>query len=640
MNRRRLATLAIGLLSALSLPPPAPCAAPDDGPAGPDFKTVSFQNGSKGYSGALDVLITKATPTTADAKSPAFWLLRELEDGTRRHINETAALLRFDRLFGDAPGQIPAGAPIAKAVLHLHTATSSAAGTTTRLHLNRMKLPWDASASWRNPAWGRNGIQTDDREALAEPDNIGTLNLENTAYEFDVTAALRAWSAHPDTSHGWLLHLLHLNTANQLALVTTHSPSAKKRPRLTVTYDARPANHAPTLAGGGASRTSAADATLSIRPADADADPLTVTFLARRRPAAAPDFNLILLPDTQYYTRVPTRYGGAPEMFFAQTDWILRYARPLNIAAVLHLGDISDQGDYDRQQWIHAANAMYRLENPAATGRPDGIPYCMAVGNHDQSDETGQQGTGHARFFNDFFGETHFAGKSYYGGHFGATNNNYYITLDSGPEKLLVISLEYDAPRLRPGVLDWADGILKKHADRRAILITHATLHPGMVQAAFCKDGGGPAYEALKGNPNLMLIIGGHITGEGRRTDTFNGSTVHSILYDFQFDGDGGNGLLAILTLSPRSNKIHASTYSPHAKRGRLDASASYTLDYDFGAKIEPFAPIATVPVPAGETATARLENLDSASTYEWCAEISDGGKTTRTPARPVPPPS
>jgi hypothetical protein len=653
-NRKSPALLTLRLAFLAALLPALPAhAAPDDLPTGPDYKTLTFQNGAGGYTGAVDVLISKSTSNAPNPKGPVFWLSRELEEGTRRHKNETAALLRFDRIFGDAPGQIPPGSPITKAVLRLRTDTSDAAGTSHRLHLNRMLLPWDTTAAWRNPAWGRDGIQTDNREALADPDNIGTFNQPNTDYELDVTPALRAWSSGA-ANHGWLLHMLHINTVNQLALATTHSSSVKKRPALTVTYDTRPANRAPaataatapTAAGAVAppiqnpeSKIQNSTATLSLRADDPDGDPLTVTFHARRRPAAARDFSIITLPDTQYYTHVPYHYGGSPEMFYAQTDWIIRYARPLNIAAVLHLGDISDQGDFDRQEWIYAARAMYPLGDPAATGRPDGIPCILAIGNHDQRDETKTWG-GPARLFNEYFGIKHFSQKSYYGGHFGNDNNNYYILFDSGPEKFLVLSLEYDFDKRNPGkVIKWADGILKKHAGRRAIIITHATVHPGQVQAAFCKDGGGPAYEGLKSNKNLMLIIGGHITGEGRRTDTHNGSTVHSILMDFQFDGNGGNGLLGILTLSPRTNKIHVSTYSPHAKSGRLDASAAYTLDYDFGAQIEPFVKIKTETVPAGATVTCRLENMDPSATYEWRAEIADPGKTTHLPARPIPPP-
>ncbi|OAM88400.1 hypothetical protein AW736_18970 [Termitidicoccus mucosus] len=183
-----LAALLAALLSASSA-----FGARDTDITGPDFKTLTFQNGAGGYTGAMDVLISKKSTTDAPAPTaPVFWLSRELDEGTRRHKNETAALLRFDHIFGAGAGQIPPGSPITKAVLRLRTDASEAAGSPHRLHLSRMLLPWDATAAWRNPAWGRDGIQTDNREALAEPDNIGTLNQPNTDDELDVTPALRA----------------------------------------------------------------------------------------------------------------------------------------------------------------------------------------------------------------------------------------------------------------------------------------------------------------------------------------------------------------------------------------------------------------------------------------------------------------
>lgn len=628
-TRRHLASIAALILPFLAAPALADTKTAAD-PTGPDFKTITFQNGSGGYSGALDVRVARTLPDAHDPKSAVFWIHREVDPETNKLKNNSVALLRFDDVFGSAPGRIPPGSPITKATLRLYTGGSKNAGSGSRLNLNRMLVPWDASAAWNYPAWGRNGIQTDDREASAEPDTLAILNEKDIACDIDVTQALRAWAGGAP-NHGWLLHHTNRKSSNALGIVSSHSKTAKKRPQLTITYDANPANRAPAVADLAASRVAPDSATLSIRADDPDGGPLSVTFLARRRPAAARDFNIILLPDTQYYVR--GRYNGTAEMFVAQTDWAIRHARPLNIATVLHLGDITDRGDVERNEWINAANAMYRLGDPAATGRPEGIPYLLAVGNHDQRYEDGTW-EGPATLFNEYFGVKHFSQKSYYGGHYGKNNNNYYIFFDSGPEKFVVVTLEYDAPSKRPEVLQWADGILKKHADRRAIVVTHSTLTGG-IQSAHTKDGAA-AYEALKGNKNLMLIIGGHITGEGRRTDTHNGSTVHSILMDFQGDKNGGDGMLGMLTLSPRTNKIHVSAYSPHAKRGRLDGSASYTLDYDFGAKIEPFTKIITVEVPSGTTASARLENMDASATYEWIAEISDKGKTTRTPVRAI----
>ncbi|OAM88127.1 metallophosphoesterase [Termitidicoccus mucosus] len=625
------------LVAALLLSFGAPVFGNSDAVTGPDFRTLSFQNGLDGYAGAVEAsLVMRDDGAALTPKTPAIWISVSHDADTGKIKNVAQALARFDGIFGGAPGQILPGSPIVSATLRLRTGPSRGAGSGQRLILHRMLLPWTDDARWDSRAWGSNGVQPDDIEAAADTATAGTLSNNNTSYDLNVTESLRAWSAG-EPNHGWLLQheiLGALNalpnaSTNALAILSSLAPDtgARHRPCLTVTYDANPANRAPSAVQPATAR-DAGVARLSLRADDPDGGPLTVTFLARRQPAAGRDFQIILLPDTQYYAR--KRKGGAPEMFHAQTDWIVRHAQPDNIACVLHLGDITDRGDMQEYEWTNASQAMYHLENPKATGRqPDGIPYCLAVGNHDQRKAGDGAWDGPAILFNKYFGAGHFEDKGYYGGRHGNDNNNYYIKFDAGAEKFIVVSLEYKAASTRPEVLKWADDILKRHASRRAIIITHAALRPG-VQSEFCPDGAA-AYKALRHHKNLMLIIGGHITGEGRRTATFHGATVHGILMDFQGDALGGNGHLGVLTLSPRANKIHVGIYSPVTQKWRTYNDADYTLDYDFGAKIEPFVKVATTEVPSGTTASCRLENMDGLATYEWLAEINDQGKITRT---------
>ncbi len=57
----------------------------------------------------------------------------------------------------------------------------------------------------------------------------------------------------------------------------------------------------------------------------------------------APDFTIIALPDTQYYSE---NVGGTrAAIYTAQTDWIVSQKDYLNIAFVMHLGDVTNFGD-------------------------------------------------------------------------------------------------------------------------------------------------------------------------------------------------------------------------------------------------------------------------------------------------------
>ena len=58
---------------------------------------------------------------------------------------------------------------------------------------------------------------------------------------------------------------------------------------------------------------------------------------------------------------------------------------------------------------------------------------------------------------------------------------------------------------------------------------------------------GNNIYNALKGNIELFLFLCGHNHDEARRSDTYNGHTIYSVLADFQDYPNGGNGWLRIM---------------------------------------------------------------------------------------------
>ncbi len=585
-----------------------------------ETRTVRFQNGVNGYAGALEAGIAKAKPN-ATSTGKVLIVERPKDDEAQQ------VLVQFRDIIGQRPGQIPPGAGITKAILRIYSGRETSAH---RILFNRMLVPWKENATWNAAAWGRDGVRLNGRDAVAAPDASNVFYNKNQYYEVDVTKSLRAW-AEGAPNYGWVLHNVRTQSDNY-GFCSSKMTSPEQRPELIVTFDADPSNKAPRIDGLsaslGKSRTTGAAAALNLQATDTDNDSLNVVFYGRKQAEAAPDYSIVLMPDTQYYTR--ERHGGTMPMLEAQVAWIIKVAKQQNIACVFHLGDISDQGDVDEVQWQRASSALYKLENPALTGLPQGVPYCLAVGNHDQKHPGGDGGT--ANYYNKYFGVPHFEGKSYYGGHYGKDNNNYYVLFDAGQEKGIVISMEYMRPRKDPDLLKWAAGVIRKHMDRRAFVITHYTMVPGL-ESPYSPDGKA-IHEALKGFPNLTFIAGGHITGEGRRTDVYNGNTVYGIVQDFQFDGDGGKGFLGIVTLSPRQNRIYVKTYSPFLNEWRADPASDYSLDYNFGTKVENFTELNRMTVKSGKNTECVWDNLAPGSSYEWYAEVSDGKKTVKTGPR------
>jgi hypothetical protein len=293
-------------------------------------------------------------------------------------------------------------------------------------------------------------------------------------------------------------------------------------------------------------------------------DDITVTVTAG-------DFTIIALPDTQFYSR------DLSPIFAAQTQWIVDNKALRNIVYVAHLGDCVENGDSFTSEWNHADAAMKLIENPNTTGLLHGIPYGIAVGNHDQT-PGGNPAAGSTQLYNTYFGASRFSGRTYYGGHFGSNNDNHYSLFSASGMDFIVVYLEYD-PAADATVLAWADELLKTHVNRRAIVISHYITEAGN-PAPFGIQGKA-IYDALKGNANLFLMLAGHRPEEGRRTDVFNGNTVHTLMSDYQGRANGGDGWLRILEFSPANNQIRVRTYSPTLNQFETDANSQFTLTYD-----------------------------------------------------------
>jgi hypothetical protein len=138
-------------------------------------------------------------------------------------------------------------------------------------------------------------------------------------------------------------------------------------------------------------------------------------------------------------------------MFVTQAEWLRAHRDELNIVYVAHMGDVSQNGDgdTDESEWINAADALYCLELPLGQFS-EGLPYGVAVGNHDQIVPSGD--TDPTTLYNQYFGKTHFAGMSYYGGSFDAKNNNQYQLFSaSGFDLLQSTSNMRRAPLSWPG---------------------------------------------------------------------------------------------------------------------------------------------------------------------------------------------
>ncbi len=289
-------------------------------------------------------------------------------------------------------------------------------------------------------------------------------------------------------------------------------------------------------------------------------------------PPIAGDFTVVLIPDTQYYTL------GRADLMEAQMRWIADSADRLHIVFAIHLGDMTN--DNTRPQWQQVDRAMRILDEA-------GVPWSPMPGNHDGI----KKGIINSLLYNEFFPVSRFAGRSWYGGHFADTNDSTYWLFEAGGMKFMVLSLAFGTPQEQ---LDWADGIIAAHPDRRVIFATHAYLDDdgtwlerneeyGVTDPPLRWRDGRQIWETVvRRHANIFLAVCGHVPDQGRAiVQNQHGLPVHHILANYQGYPNGGDGWLRLLRFSPSRDKIYVEAYSPTLDKWDRRPAHTFELDYE-----------------------------------------------------------
>ena len=291
------------------------------------------------------------------------------------------------------------------------------------------------------------------------------------------------------------------------------------------------------------------------------------------------DFTIVVLPDTQHYHRNADRQAILNQMI----KWIVDNRKVYNIVYVAHVGDIVQTAS-SMNEWNSANTALSQLENPNTTGLAHGIPYGLTVGNHDSPTESCGNPDDPDKIDNPLFDSSRFSGMSYYGGSLDIFNHNSYNLFQASNMKFIVLNLNFfEKNDSEKDIMTWANSLMQQYSDRKAIIVSHSIINRG-INATFRTEGnklynGTASYSGLKEHQNLLLMLCGHIHGEGRRTDIYKGNTVHTLLADYQDFPNGGDGWMRLLTFSPVNNKIHVRTYSPYKDAFREGSDSQFTLD-------------------------------------------------------------
>ena len=200
--------------------------------------TLMFQDGLDGYFGTHDTELRehdsykKHDPSTTYGSELSMTIDA---NGAHRDIDDVHALLRFDSIIGDDPGQIALGSNIGKATLRLYVESGG-----NDIYMLLMNAGWiEADAKWTD--YGANGIDdpTDAsmlRELEGRPHTGSLLGHSDEFIEIDVTAELQYW-ANGGANHGWAFTP---TDDDGVDFSTSESITLSHRPKLTVSLVPEP----------------------------------------------------------------------------------------------------------------------------------------------------------------------------------------------------------------------------------------------------------------------------------------------------------------------------------------------------------------------------------------------------------------
>lgn len=288
------------------------------------------------------------------------------------------------------------------------------------------------------------------------------------------------------------------------------------------------------------------------------------------------NYNFVFIPDTQNAVKFKTT------VMDTAIDELIRTADELNVAGVVHLGDIVENNN-DGTQYNNARAIFYQM--PEA-----GIKFLAQQGNHDG------WSSGISNYYNSFSkNSTLFMNRTAsYLTNDSPSGNSSYMVIQEGNYNYLVISLSCSGSASGSNnntAWDssdeaWLKNILNTYTNCPTIVTTHDLQNCSATtpNAITLSTQGKKLWEIVKNYDQVFMMVGGHSHGSGVEMLTnANGKQVISILADYQFSYNGGNGFFKYAEFSEAKNKIFLKTYSPYSASLSTEEKTFFDVNFMTG---------------------------------------------------------
>jgi len=283
-------------------------------------------------------------------------------------------------------------------------------------------------------------------------------------------------------------------------------------------------------------------------------------------------FTIAVMPDTQLEVVRPsdTRLRD-------RSVWLVENQRLLNLAFVVHTGDVVDADTPRHEQYERAKSGLAPLQ--AA-----GIPMIAALGNRDTeitcsdsarcSDPAVEHELRDTSVYNHYFTTKDFTGVK---GQFekGKLDNEYAV-YEAGKADWLGLTLEF---RPRPEAVRWANDVVAAHPHANVIVATHSYL---TAKGEIMQTNGGygstsPQYlfdNLIKRHENIKMVLSGHTGAVAHRVDKgIHGNTIYSFL---QAIHDPKHNPTRLIQVDTAAKTLQTRIYSPDTDRITPDSEVSF----------------------------------------------------------------
>ena len=280
-------------------------------------------------------------------------------------------------------------------------------------------------------------------------------------------------------------------------------------------------------------------------------------------------FRIAVLPETQMEVGTDTRFAD-------RNRWLVANRKKLDLRYATQVGDLVNWDTPSHDQYVHASQAMSVLEKA-------GVPWSPTIGNHDAAatcvggaacpGTNVRIGVRNTSTFNHYFPTDRF--RAVRGIYEAGKIDNSYSEFTAEGKTWMLLNLEL-WPRV--GVVNWANWVVKTHPHDNVILETHSYLTSSSAISTGDDYGAtSPKYlydNLVSTNPNIKVVLSGHVGTYGSRVDSRSGNPVTSFLQCFHDNHDNPTRLV---TINTKTGSVRGQVYYPKTNRWLPSADKTYT---------------------------------------------------------------